>query len=136
MPAVGMQVALVTGWEASFVGTLFVAMATSLPKFVVIISAIRRNAGDMAIAALLGSNLFDILVIALDDVAYTKGNIFAAVSPAHAASAFAAVIMNGIFVVALLYRPRNRLFGSISWVSLSLASIYFFSAYFLYLYEL
>lgn len=136
LPSVGLQVVLLTGWEASFVGTLFVAMATSLPEFVVVISAVRRKAEDMAIAALLGSNLFDILIIALDDLAYTKGNIFAAVSPAHAASAFAAVIMNGIFVVALLYRPRNRLFGSIGWVSLSLASIYFFSAYFLYLYEL
>ena len=135
LPSVGMQIASSTGWGASFVGTLFVAMATSLPEFVVIVSALRRNAADMAIAALLGSNLFDVLVIAIDDLAYTQGNIFAAVSPAHAASALAAVIMNGIFVVALLYRPRNRLFGTIGWSSLSLASIYFFSAYFVYLYS-
>lgn len=135
LPSVGMQIASVTGWEASFVGTLFVAMATSLPEFVVIVSALRRDSADMAIAALLGSNLFDVLVIAIDDMAFTKGNIFAAVSPAHAASAFAAVIMNGIFVVALLYRPRNRFFGTIGWSSLSLASIYFFSAYFVYLYS-
>lgn len=134
LPSVGMQIATATGWEASFVGTLFVAMATSLPEFVVIVSALHRNSADMAIAALLGSNLFDILVLALDDLAYTGGNIFAAVSPAHAASALAAVIMNGIFVVALLYQPKNRIFGSISWAGLSLVSIYFFSAYFIYLY--
>tara|TARA_B100001057_G_scaffold494483_1_gene591178 strand:+ start:334 stop:1341 length:1008 start_codon:yes stop_codon:yes gene_type:complete len=134
LPSVGLQIAVATGWEAGFVGTLFVALATSLPEFVVIVSALQRNSPDMAIAALLGSNLFDILVIALDDLAYAEGSIFAAVSPAHAASALAAVIMNGIFVVALLYRPKNRFFGTISWTGLSLVSIYFFSAYFIYLY--
>ena len=134
LPSVGLQIAVATGWEAGFVGTLFVALATSLPEFVVIVSALQRNSPDMAIAALLGSNLFDILVIALDDLAYAEGSIFAAVSPAHAASALAAVIMNGIFVVVLLYRPKNRFFGTISWTGLSLVSIYFFSAYFIYLY--
>ncbi|TIX50719.1 sodium:calcium antiporter [Alteraurantiacibacter aquimixticola] len=134
LPSVGLQIVALTGWQVSFVGTLLVAMATSLPEFVVIVTALRRNAADMAIAALLGSNLFDILVIALDDIAYNKGSIFAAVSPANAASALAAVIMYGIFIVALLYRPRNRFFGTLSWASLSLLTVYFFSAYFIYLY--
>jgi len=134
LPSAGLQIAAATGWQTSFVGTLFVALATSLPELVVIVSALRRNAADMAIAALLGSNLFDILVIALDDLAYTKGSIFAAVSPANAASALAAVIMNGIFVVALLYQPRNRFFGTIGWASLSLVSVYLASVYYSYLY--
>lgn len=134
LPSAGLQIAAATGWEASFVGTLFVAGATSLPEFVVIVSALRRNSADMAIAALLGSNLFDILVIALDDLAYAKGSVFAAVSPSHAASALAAVIMNGILIVALLYQPRNRFFGTIGWTSLALVTVYFFSAYFSYLY--
>lgn len=134
LPSVGMQIVASTGWQVSFVGTLFVAAATSLPEFVVIVSALRRNSPDMAIAALLGSNLFDILVIAIDDLAYDGGSIFAAVSPANAASAIAAVIMNGIFIVALLYRPKNRFFGTISWASLSLLTAYFFSAYFIFLY--
>jgi len=135
LPYIGMQIATMTGWHQSFVGTLFIAMATSLPEFVVIVSALRRNAADMAIAALLGSNLFDVLVIAIDDIAYFGGSIFANVSPAHAASALAGVIMSGIFIVALLYQPRNRFFGHFSWVSLSLLSIYFLSAYVIYLHD-
>lgn len=135
LPHFGMQIAEITGWHQSFVGTLLIAVATSLPEFVVIVSALRRNAADMAIAALLGSNLFDVLVLAIDDLAYLKGSIYADVSAAHAASAFAGVIMSGIFIVALLYRPRNRFFGHISWTSLSLLSIYFLSSYFIYLYD-
>lgn len=134
LPFVGMQIAEQTGWETSFVGTLFIAAATSLPELVVVMAALRRNAVDMAIASLLGSNLFDILVIAIDDIAYTKGFLLADVSPVHAASAFAGVIMSGIFIVALLYRPRNRILGAVSWISLALLAVYLFVSYFLYLY--
>ncbi len=133
LPFVGMQIAEQTGWQTSFVGTLLIAAATSLPEVAVMIAAYRRNAVDMAIASLLGSNLFDMLVIALDDIAYTKGFLLSAVSPAHAASAFAGVTMSGIFIVALLYRPRNVVLGAISWISLSLLAVYIFSAYFVYL---
>lgn len=133
LPFIGMEIVEATGLRSSFVGTLFIAAATSLPEAAVTIAALRRNAADMAIASLLGSNLFDILVIAIDDLVYTKGALLADVSPVHAASAFAAVIMNGIFIVALLFRPKNRFFGVASWVSLSLLSVYLLSAYVIYL---
>ncbi len=135
LPYIGTEIAQITGWQASFIGTLLVALATSLPEFVVVVSAMQRNAPDMAIAALLGSNLFDVVVVAIDDLAYTRGSIFADVSPVHASSAFAGVIMSGIFVVALLYRPKNRFFGHLNWVSLSLLTVYFLSSYLIYLYE-
>ena len=133
LPFIGMEIARTTGMHTSFVGTLFIAAATSLPEAAVTIAALRRNAADMAIASLLGSNMFDVLVIAIDDVAYSKGSLLADVSPVHAASAFAAVIMNGIFIVAVLYRPKNRFFGALSWVSLALLSVYLLSAYVIYL---
>ena len=47
------------GWRTTFVGTLFVAGATSLPELVVTISALRMGAVDLAIGNLLGSNLFN-----------------------------------------------------------------------------
>ena len=133
LPFVGRQLAEIMSWETSFVGTLFIAGTTSLPELVVVLTAMRLGRIDMAIAGLLGSNLFDILVIALDDIAYTDGAIFAAVSPVHAVSALAAVMMSGIFTVALLYRPGNRFFGFIGWVSISLITIFLLSAYVLYL---
>lgn len=133
LPFVGRQIAEIMSWETSFVGTLFIAGATSLPELVVVLTAIRLGRIDMAIAGLLGSNLFDILIIALDDIAYTDGSIFAAVSPVHAVSALAAVMMSGIFTVALLYRPGNRFFGTIGWVSIALITIFLLSSYVLYL---
>lgn len=133
LPFTALNIAEITGWHTSFIGTLLVAAATSLPEAAVTIAALRRNAADMAIASLLGSNMFDILVIAIDDIAYTKGSLLADVSPVHASSAFAAIIMNGIFIVAALYRPRNRFLGALSWGSLALLSVYLLSAYVIYL---
>jgi cation:H+ antiporter len=121
------------GWRTSFVGTLLVSAITTLPELVVTVSALRLGAVDMAIGNILGSNLFDILILAIDDLFYLKGPLLAAVSPAHAISAFAAVIMSGIFIAALLYRPETRFRDTIGWVSLSLLAIYLFAAYAIYL---
>ncbi|MEX0751707.1 MAG: hypothetical protein WD073_02125 [Xanthobacteraceae bacterium] len=133
LPFVGVELADKMGWQTTFVGTLFVSAVTTLPELVVTISAFRLGAVDMAIANLLGSNLIDILILAIDDLVYTEGPLLAFVSPAHAVSAFAAVIMSGIFIVALLYRPQTRLLGTVSWVSLSLLAVYLLTSYAIYL---
>ena len=133
LPFVGVEIAEVMGWRTTFVGTLLIAGATSLPELVVTISALRLGALDMAIANLLGSNLFDVLILAVDDIFYVQGPLLSAVSATHAITAFAAVIMSGILIVALLYRPATRFHGTIGWVSLSLLIVYLLSSYAVYL---
>jgi cation:H+ antiporter len=134
LPFIGRELAEVMGWNTTFVGTLLIAGATSIPELVVTISALRLRAVDMAIGNLLGSNLFDILILAIDDIAYTKGPLLSLASSANAITAFAAVIMSGIFVVAVLYKPETRIRGTIGWVSIALLLVYLFSSYAIYLY--
>jgi cation:H+ antiporter len=117
----------------SFVGTLLIAAATSLPELVVAISALRLRAVEMAFAGLLGSNLFDVLILAIDDLAYSKGSLLAAASPAHAGSALIAAIMSGIVIVGLLYRPKARFFGIFTWISMALLVLYLMSSYAIFL---
>lgn len=136
LPFIGQDIATAMGWKPTFVGTLLIAGATSLPELVVTVSALRIGAVDMAIGNLLGSNLFDILIIAIDDVAYSKGPLLSSVAPAHAITAFAAVIMSGIVIVAMLFKPETRLRGTIGWVSLSMLVVYLFSSYAVYLHGL
>jgi len=88
---------------------------------------------DMAVAMLLGSNLFDGLIIAIDDLAHAQGPLLAAVSPAHAVTAFAAVMMSGVVIVALLYRLAMRLLRAVGWASVTLLVIYLPSSYAIYL---
>jgi len=133
LPFIGQDIATQMGWKTTFVGTLLIAGATSAPELVVTISAFRLGAVDMAIGNLLGSNLFDILILAIDDIAYMDGPLLSAVSPAHAITAFAATIMSGIFIIAMLFKPETRLGGVIGWISLSLLMVYLFSAYAVFL---
>ncbi|MCF7967052.1 sodium:calcium antiporter [Methylobacter sp. Wu8] len=133
LPVTAEHLAEAMGWRRSFVGTVFVATATSLPEVAVTLSALRIGALDMAISDLLGSNLFDLVIIAVDDMAYLQGPLLASVSPVHLVTSQSAIMMTGIAVVGLLYRPQQRLFKTVGWVSLSMFIIYILNLSVLYL---
>jgi cation:H+ antiporter len=133
LPVTGEHLAEVMGWHRSFVGTVFVALATSLPEVAVTLSALRIGAMDMAISDLFGSNLFDLVIIAIDDLAYLKGPILSMVSPVHLVTIQSAIMMTGIAIVGLLYRPKTRLFKTVGWASLFMFSIYILNMSVLYL---
>jgi cation:H+ antiporter len=132
LPFVGNALARAYDWNNSFVGTLFVAGATSLPELVVTLAALRLGALDMAIANLLGSNLFDIVIIAVDDLFFLRGPLLSHVSDAHAVSALSALIMTGAVVVGLIFRPAGRIFKAVGWVSVLLAGVYLANTYVLF----
>lgn len=134
LPFIGTEMANIMGWNNTFVGTLFIAFATSVPELVVTLSALRIGALDMAIGNLLGSNLFDTLIIAVDDVLFLKGPILSQVSQHHAVSVLSAVMMTGVAIVGLLYRPTTRIIKTAGWISLLLFLIYLLNSYVLYLY--
>lgn len=87
------------GLSAGFVGVTMVAVGTSLPELVTVLQSARRNETDLIVGNLLGSNLFNTLVVGgtvgliadggLDDVALTV----IAPSAAVAAGAVATVLM-------------------------------------------
>ncbi|MCQ3922749.1 MAG: sodium:calcium antiporter [Rhodocyclaceae bacterium] len=132
LPFVGADIAEQMGWHDSFVGTLLVAAATSAPEVAVTVAAVRIGALDMAVANLLGSNLFDILILAIDDLFYAGGPLLADVSQAHAVSAVSAIIMTGIAVIGLFYRPAGPLWRNVSWISVFLLVLYLLNSYILF----
>lgn len=132
LPFIATRLAELMGWHNTFVGTLFVAVATSLPELAVTISAVRMGALDMAIANVLGSNLFNILILAIDDLFFLRGPILAQVSPAHAVTAFSAVIMSGIVIIGLLVRPVARPLRAVSWISMALCAVFVVNFFVLY----
>ncbi|MEZ5403705.1 MAG: hypothetical protein R2729_28755 [Bryobacteraceae bacterium] len=111
LPGLGQQIAAETGLEQSFVGSLFIAATTSLPEFVVCLSALRMGAVDLAIGNVLGSNLFNIFILAIDDVIYTPGPILAAVSRSHLIAVLAALIMYALVLAGLTYQSMRKRFA-------------------------
>jgi cation:H+ antiporter len=134
LPFIGARIAEETGLGQSFVGTFFIGLTTSLPELAVSLSALSIGATDMAIANLFGSNLFNIFILAIDDIFYTDGPILSSISTSHAVAGFMAVLMTGIAVVALTYRLRKKTLLRLSWDTIALILAYCVS--FLLLYSL
>lgn len=134
LPFVGDQLAQVMGWHKTFVGTIFVALATTTPEMVVTVAALRLGALNMAIANLFGSNLFNLAILAIDDLLYFPGPLLSHVNSLHAISAFSAIAMTGAAIVGMFYRPKGQLFRTVGWASIFLFSVYLMNAYVLYLY--
>jgi len=127
LPFVGVDLAKAMGWSNTFVGTLFVALVTSVPEIVTTFAAVRIGALDMAIGGVLGSNLFDVVIVAVDDLLYVRGPILADVSPAHAISAASAIIMSACVVAALWVRPRRS-----HWTSAALGALFLLNSWAVY----
>jgi len=133
LPFVATDLANAMSWNKSFVGSLFVAMATSLPELAVTLSALRMGALDMAIGNLLGSNLFNVVIIAVDDLLYRPGVLLANVSTVHAVTAGSAITMTGLAMVGLFFRPKGRVLRAVGWVSLGLIGMYLLNTHIVFL---
>jgi cation:H+ antiporter len=104
---IGNELSEVTGLNASFVGTLFLAICTSAPEIVVSISALRLGALDMAVGNVIGSNLFNMgVTIFVVDLFYTTGPILSYAAMDHIGTALFAILMSCVVIIGLIFRPR------------------------------
>jgi cation:H+ antiporter len=129
---VGDDIAGATGWGASFVGSLFLAISTSMPELVVTIAALRLGATDMAVADILGSNMFNITIIFAADLFYTKGSILSSVSNSHLITVAMTITASLLVIFGLRFRRQRKLFRFSSWYSPLLIVLYILGAYFLF----
>jgi len=115
LPFIGDSLAKATGLGHSFIGTMFIATTTSLPELVVSIAALKIGAADMAIANIFGSNMFNIVILAVDDIFYIKGSLLSDISTNHAVTGLVAMLMTGIAVAGISYRLEKKTFLRIGW---------------------
>ncbi len=133
---VGNEIAITYNWSAGFVGSLFLAITTSMPELVVTITAVRMRAIDLAVANILGANMLDILAISLSDLFYTRGPLLfqprALVSDAHIITALVAIAMTLVVILGIRFPRERKTFRVISWYGPVLIGLYVFGAYALY----
>jgi cation:H+ antiporter len=123
LPRLGAELARQTGLGEAFVGSLFIAITTSLPEIVVSLAAVRIGALDLGIGNVLGSNLFNLLILGLDDVFYRQGPLMADASASHSVSIVAIVVMNGLFLIGLTYKVMTKRFV-VAWDTGAIAAVY------------
>lgn len=124
-----------TGLGQSFVGTLFLAASTSLPEIAVSIAAIRMGSADIAVGNLLGSNIFNIFILFLDDVFYTKGHILKDAHPSNIVSVISVIMMSAVAIIGLTYKVSSKKF-LLAWDTLTIFLIWLFNISLLYLLSL
>lgn len=132
LPGAAVDLADAMGWSDTVVGSLFLAAVTSLPEAVVTLAAVRIGVLDMAFANLLGSNLFNLVILTVDDVAYGPAPLLSSVSGGHLTTVLIALLMTGIVTAGLVYRPNGRVRGAVSWASLALVAAYVLNAWLLF----
>lgn len=133
LPFIAERIAHMTGLGTTFVGSAFVALTTSLPEVVISIAALRLGAIDMAIANMFGSNMFNIMVLGVDDIFYLRGDVFADVSSSHIVTAMIAVVMTSIAVIALTYRQTKNALLRFGWGTFTILVIGLFNFVVLYM---
>jgi cation:H+ antiporter len=132
LPYLGEEIAVLTGLGRSFVGSIIIALATSLPELVVSFAALRLGAVDLAVGNLFGSSVFNIAILAVDDALYFKGPLLSHISGNHHVTISAAMIMTAIAIAGLTYRAEHKPFR-FAWDSIAIVTVYVLATLILYL---
>ncbi|MXQ11173.1 sodium:calcium antiporter [Microvirga makkahensis] len=119
----GDAIAKQTGLGASLVGLVLVGFATSLPELSSIIAAVRIRRYEMAVGDIFGTNLFNIALIFLADLAYPGGPVLAQAGAFESVAALVGLALTGVFVVGLLER-RDRTVARMGYDSLAAIVLY------------
>lgn len=123
LPWFANHIAEQTGLGQIFVGTLFLAVSTSLPEVAVSISAVRMGSTDIAVGNLLGSNIFNIFILFLDDMFYTKGHILKDADDINLISILFVISMTVVAIIGFSF-PSERKKIFMAWTTLAIFVLY------------
>jgi cation:H+ antiporter len=100
-------IAAETELSEGLVGGVFTAVSTSLPELVIAVTAVRMKSLTLAVGDIIGGNGFDTLFIAMSDIAYRDGSIYAAITANELYWLAISLLMTGILLMGLLHRERH-----------------------------
>ena len=113
-----------SGLGRSWIGLVLLAATTSLPELFTGFSATALSSlPEIAMGNVLGSNLFNLLILGLDDVFYRRGPLLAGADVSHSVTVLAVVTMNALFLIGLTYRVITKRFA-VAWDTGAIAAVY------------
>jgi cation:H+ antiporter len=130
----GDRIAVVTGLGASFVGSFLIAASTSLPEAVACFVACKLRNFNLAIGSILGSNLFNILILCGTDIFYRQGPLLTHVEPVHELTT-SLVIFLYLLTFYLLIRIRPRTTFNYSIPSMIILFSYIITSYYIFIFS-
>lgn len=119
----GLNIAHLANLSEGLVGSLFTAVTNSLPELVTTVAAVRRGALTLAVGGVIGGNSFDVMLLALSDVAYRQGSIYKALAGPQIFVIGLTILMTGILILGMLRREKHGI-GNIGLESVLLIMVY------------
>src|SRR3990172_3028453 len=119
----GEVIAVRTRLGGMFVGALLLASATSLPELVTAVSSIQQSVPNLAAGNFFGSNMFNMLLLAVLDIVGRQARILRRVAFTHALTAALGVSMIGLIVFFMLANMSWQI-GPIGVDSLTVMLVY------------
>jgi cation:H+ antiporter len=107
-----------------FVGTIFLAAATSLPELIASISSFRTGVPNLAAGNFFGSNMTNIALLAVVDLAYRQIPLLRRVAVTHSLTAALATILMLVAVIAMV-ADFHLAIGWVGVSSLLIIGLYF-----------
>jgi cation:H+ antiporter len=112
-----------TGLSETLVGTLFTAVATSLPELVTALAAVRQGALTLAVGGIIGGNTFDVLFLVFADVAYREGSIYHAIGDQPLFVIALTILLTAFLLMGLIRRERRGV-ANIGFESVAVLGLY------------
>ncbi len=110
LSAAGDRIAEQHGLGTTFVGVIFLAVATSLPELTVAISAARAGLYEMILGNIFGANMFNVVVIAVADFFYREGALAGAtVNGSEALPGVISVVFAAAITCVAVFGVRARI---------------------------
>jgi cation:H+ antiporter len=113
-------IAEITGWGRTLVGSLLLAIVTSLPEAVVTLSSLRMDSVGMAVGNIFGSSLFNIVILVICGFFYPLGMMLDVVSLDQIGIGLMSVVITGVATCGIFWKqkPVWAGLGIDSWVML------------------
>jgi len=116
------------GWARAFIGVVLISMITSLPELFTGISSVTlKDSPDFAVGAILGSCIFNLLIIAIIEIFYRKNNFYSLKGKINMLPLGFGFILINILIFAFVIKLNVSIFN------IGIFSIIIFILYFLFL---
>ncbi|GAB4433165.1 MAG: calcium/sodium antiporter [bacterium] len=125
-----------SGLGRTWIGLLLMASVTSLPELITGISSVTyADTPNIAVGDVLGSCMFNILILAMLDLAHHKTPILSKTSLGNVLSAAFGILLMIMVVTSILFVSKIPLLGWLSVHSIFIVLIYFIAVRIIFQYE-
>ena len=107
--------------SSSTVGAILLGITTSLPEVVSTFALLKYNNNNMAISNMLGSNIFNFLVLAFSDIFVKNDHIYHYSDFYSYAYLFGGILITTLLLTMIIKKAKNKLFYTLISLVMSLS---------------